>query len=214
MRGPSDSISVSQVGGALYFILIKDFWTGLWFLEGASCHPTWFCLLCLACCKSLLLVWPLLTLSRRKEKDGRGSAEDHLLLVTACNSRWENGHVTLHNLLLLRHTSIRAGCEAEFKLFWSFKDRWQWSNRCVLTYNCLSLEGLTAAQLTRMWCYELGNFVFLRWSSFSSIPLAATVKLVAIAHGSASRFCEEHGRTAAIPPRITEMFIKITLYLL
>lgn len=168
----------------------------------------WSCLLCLACCKSLLLLQQLLMLLRRKEKDGWGCAEDCLLLITACDSCWENGHVTLHNLLLLVHQDIPP---SEWNMGLNShdsqapKDPWQWSNMYVLIYNCLSLEGLTTAQLTRMWCYLLGNFVFLGWG-FSSVPLAVEVKLVAITCSSASLFLWRAELKSYIPTRLIQKY--------
>lgn len=140
---------------------------------------------------------------RRKRKDGRGSAEDHLFLVTACDSCWGNSHLTPDSLFLLIYQDVPPS-EWDVRLNSNDpeapKDPWLWSDMYVLIYNCLTLEGLTTAQLIGMWCYKLGNFAFLGCSSFSSIPLGATVKLVAIACSSASLFCKECSWTAALPP--------------
>lgn len=96
MRGPSDSISVPQVGGA--FCLDRRLLNRSLFSEGVSCHPTYFCL---AYCKSHLLVWQFPMVLRRREKNGWGGAEEHWLFIIAFDSCWGNGHLTLHNLLLL-----------------------------------------------------------------------------------------------------------------
>lgn len=86
--------------GHLYYFLIEDSWEGLCFSEGISHFSTWY--LCLAYCKSLLLVWQFLMVLRRRERNGWGGAEEHWIFIVASDSCWGNGHLTLHNLLIVR----------------------------------------------------------------------------------------------------------------
>lgn len=150
MRGPSDSNLSTSGWWDTYFFLIEDFWTGLWFSEGFSHHPT-RCL-CLAYCTYRLLVWQFLNVLRRREKNGWGGAGEHWIFIITFDFCWGNGHLTLHNLHLLVgvHQDITP---SELTLG---------SDLCV-PINCLSLEALSTAQVTGMWCYKQGNLIVLGW---------------------------------------------------
>lgn len=148
MRGPSDSISVSQVGGTLVFRLKRRLLNRSLVLREHLSPPRVIFVL------GTLQISPLgVAISHcLEEKNGLGGAEEHWIFITAFDSCWGNGHLTLHNLLLLEgvHQDVTP---SELTLG---------SDLCVVK-SCLSLEALTTTQLTGMGFYSQGNFTVLGW---------------------------------------------------
>lgn len=149
MRGPSDSISVPPVGGA--FHLDRRLLNRSLVLRGGLLPPHIFLL-------GLLQISPLGVAAshgleeKREEwlrRCRRALALHHSIWFLLRKWPFNPSQPPPSSRSTPRHNSIRA-------------DPWQWSDTCILI-NCLSLEALTTAQLTGMWCYKQGNFTFLGW---------------------------------------------------
>lgn len=149
MRGPSDSISVPPVGGA--FRLDRRLLYRSLVLRGGLLPPHIFLLGLLQISPPGVAVSHGLEEKREEwlRRCRRALALHHSVWFLLRKWPFNPSQPPPSSRSTPRHNSIRA-------------DPWQWSDTCILI-NCLSLEALTTAQLTGMWCYKQGNFTFLGW---------------------------------------------------